>query len=216
MRSTPWSSASMFPPSGWLAARWENEPNTIKRNIRSSRLVPDEFVQIAIVYEGRQVRIYRNGAAYASYDMPESPQVFDKTATILIGPRHRSNMRDCFLGKIRDARIYPGALDAKTIAALRPGQPLDGVQPWAWWDFTAGQVNDRTGNWKLVRMRGDIRVQDNALVIGPKHGSFLARMVEPTPALPKFTYPTTLDAQLRRCKTTCSSNALRMLAPSRG
>lgn len=187
-----------YVPAKWMAGSTlgkRTEHNQEKYPVESAG--PDEFVQIAIVYEGRHVTIYRNGAAYASYDMPESPQVFAKTATILIGPRHRGNMRDCFLGKIRDARIYPRALDVKTIVALRPGQPLEGVQPWAWWDFTAGQVNDRTGNWKHVQMRGDIRVQDNALVIGPKHGSFVARMVEPTPTLPKFTYPNTLDTQLR-------------------
>src|SRR5579859_7589186 len=37
---------------------------------------PDEFVQIAVVYRGRQVEMYRDGEAYAQYEMTEEPHSF--------------------------------------------------------------------------------------------------------------------------------------------
>jgi hypothetical protein len=49
----------------------------------------DEFVQMAIVYQGRHVTIYRNRQKYASYEMPENPQTFDKTA---IRPVEQANV----------------------------------------------------------------------------------------------------------------------------
>lgn len=183
-------------PGKWMAGSTLGKRTQRDQSAYAAETVgPDEFVQLAIVYQGHHVTIYRGGEMYASYEMPESPQTYDKTATVLIGPRHRANARDCFFGKIQDARIYPGALDAQTIAALKPGKPLVGVEPWAWWDFTSNEAKDRTGNWKFVRMRGDARIENGALVIGPKHGSLIAKTTDAV-ALPKFTFPDTLDEQL--------------------
>lgn len=185
-------------PQKWMAGSTlgkRNQPN--QEAYAAETAGPDEFVQIAIVYHERHIAIYRNGEAYAAYDMPGDPQAFDKSATLLIGPRHRANQQDCFVGKIQDARIYPRALDAQTIAALKPGEPLPGVEPWVWWDFTGGEARDRTGNWQFVQMRGTARVEEGALVIGPQRGSFLARTAAVVSRIPKFTFPATLDGQLK-------------------
>ena len=188
-------------PQKWMAGSTLGKRNQRNQDAYAAETAgPDDFVQMAIVYQGRHVTIYRNGETYASYEMPENPQTFDKTATLLIGPRHKACWRDCFVGKIQDARIYPEALDAKTIAALKPGEPLHGVEPWAWWDFTGSEAKDRTGNWKFVQMRGDAKIENGALVIGPKHGSFLAKTTDTVSLLPKFTFPTTLDEQFQALK----------------
>ena len=34
----------------------------------------------------------------------------------------------------RRPRLRP-PLDQATIAAMQPGEPVDGIEPWAWWDF---------------------------------------------------------------------------------
>ena len=188
-------------PQKWMAGSTMGKRNQRDQSAYASETAgPDEFVQIAIVYQGRHVTIYRNGATYASYEMPDSAQTYDKNATLLIGPRHKANQFNCFIGKIQDARIYPVALDAQTIASLKPGQALDGVQAWAWWDFTGSEAKDRTGNWKFVRMRGDTQVQGGALVIGPRPGAFIARATEPAPPIPKYTFPTQLDEQFAALK----------------
>ncbi len=187
-----------FAPRKWMAGSTLGKRTQRNQDLHAEETAgPDEFVQMAVVYQGRQVTIYRNGETYASFEMPESPQTFDKSATVLIGPRHRAFMRDCFVGKIQDARIYPQVLDAQTIASLKPGQALDDVEPWAWWDFTGSAANDRTGKWKFVQIRGDAKIENGALVIGPGRGSFLAKTTETVSMLPKFTFPATLDEQLK-------------------
>jgi beta-fructofuranosidase len=185
-------------PEKWMAGSTLGKRNQRNQEAYAVETAgPDQFVQIAIVYQGKRVTIYRNGQTYAAYDMPESPQTFDKTATLIIGPRHRAGWRDCFVGKIKDARIYPGALEASTIVALQPGKSLDGFVPWAWWDFTGNAAEDRTGNWKYVQMRGDAKIENGALVIGPQHGSFLAKTANVLSPLPKFAFPTTLEEQVK-------------------
>ena len=34
-------------------------------------------------------------------------------------------------------------LSVRTIAAMRAGKPLEGIEPWAWWDFAEVQVELR-------------------------------------------------------------------------
>jgi beta-fructofuranosidase len=49
---------------------------------------PDELVQLAIVYQGRQITVYRNGEVYAAYASPGEPYPFGGNTAILFGPRH--------------------------------------------------------------------------------------------------------------------------------
>ena len=68
----------------------------------------EEFVQIAIVYRGKEIRVYRNGQVYAKYRTGGEPYVFRSQTAILIGPRHLTKGVDCFFGRIRDRRIWQG------------------------------------------------------------------------------------------------------------
>ncbi len=93
-----------FAPKKWMAGSTLGKRSQRNQDTDAPETAgPDDFVQIAVVYQGHHVTVYRNGETYASYEMPESPQAFDKTATLLIGPRHRAYWRDCFVGKIQDA-----------------------------------------------------------------------------------------------------------------
>ena len=87
---------------------------------------PKTLVQIAIVYKGNQISIFRNGNPYATYAVRES-QSFGKGTFVLLGLRYLGEMGEIgpFAGAIEDARIYDVALDAKLIAALDPKRLSD-------------------------------------------------------------------------------------------
>ncbi len=134
----------------------------------------DEFVQIAIVYRGREITVYRNGESYAKYTTDGEPYTFGPQTAILFGPRHLTKGVDCFFGRIRDARVYDKPLDQATLAAMRPGEPVDGVAPWAWWDFARTGTYDRAGRFNRVTILGGAKVEDGCLVLSGPRPSMLA------------------------------------------
>ncbi|MBQ9813704.1 MAG: GH32 C-terminal domain-containing protein [Thermoguttaceae bacterium] len=128
-----------------------------------------EFVRVCVVYRGNTIELYRNDELSASYEVG-GQQPFDENATILIGPRHMQDQRDVFVGKIKDARVYPFALSFEQIKTLAPGSPLEGAEPWFWADFGSSGLFDRTGRFNKVLTEGDVSVSDGALVLGEDKG----------------------------------------------
>lgn len=137
---------------------------------------PDELVQIAIAYRGREIAVYRNGKPYASYKTNGEPYTYGANTAVLFGPRHLTKGVEVFYGRIRDARIYPKPLDQKTIAAMQPGKPVEGVEPYAWWDFTATGTYDRTGRFNRVTLTGGAKLEDGCLVLAGPRPTMLAEM----------------------------------------
>ncbi len=125
---------------------------------------PDEFVQMAIVYEGKDVRVYRNGKLYSKYKMQGAPYTFGAQTAIVFGQRHLGN-KDHFLGRIKDARVYAQAMDQETIAAMETAKPIKGVEPWAWWDFATTGTYDKTGRFNQVKVSGGAKIEDGCLVL---------------------------------------------------
>src|SRR5439155_19644242 len=74
--------------------KWMPGSDGFNRSFKQQKDWPDEtidgqtFVQVAIVYRGRQVTVYRNGTKYAQYTMPNPPQQFGPSAVVLFGRRH--------------------------------------------------------------------------------------------------------------------------------
>jgi len=136
---------------------------------------PHEFVQIAIVYRGKEITLYRNGKLYARYRMPGEPHAFGSRSMVMIGPRHRYNTNDRFAGRIRDARVYAEALDQATIASMKPGSAVENLEPWAWWDFARTGTYDRSGRFNVVRLTGDTRIEEGSLVLGEDRAGMIAR-----------------------------------------
>jgi hypothetical protein len=126
---------------------------------------PDTLVQVAVVYRGRQVTLYRNGQLYASYEIAE-PQAFGADAMVLIGLRYVGRMGEIgfFQGALDDARIYDRALSAAQIGSLKPDQASD-PKPWAWWDFEDERVEDRMGRFPACRLMGETRIADGKLIL---------------------------------------------------
>ena len=91
------------------AAKWMPGSDYFRRTIEEQGNWPAEtangktFVQMAIVYHGREVRVFRDGRDYASYTMPNSPQPFGPAAVALFGrrvyPVRSDNLRVCLFAQ---------------------------------------------------------------------------------------------------------------------
>jgi len=144
------------------------------------------FVQLAIVYFGQQVTVYRDGRLYSQHTMAEAPQEFGPASRVNIGKRHRRQSdKSHFAGAIDDARIYAQALSAEQIAALKPNV-ASAIQPWAWWTFDDQAATDRTGRFLITELVGGAKVEDGKLVLDGVTGEFLAKTGKEIP----FTYET--------------------------
>jgi hypothetical protein len=143
------------------------------------------LVQIAAVYRGRRVALYRNGALYADYTMQEAPAAFGPDDTVLIGRRHlRAGGAACFSGVIDDARIYDRALTAEQIASLRPNLSSD-PKPWAWWTFENGRAEDLMGTFQAGELVGRAHVVQGRLVLDGQESYAVFRRSTASPARPK-------------------------------
>jgi beta-fructofuranosidase len=156
--------------------RWMPGSDRFDRTWRQQQDWPEEtvddgtFVQVAIVYHGREVTVYRNGQPYAQYTMPNPPRSFEPAASVLFGQRHLDvgDRENSFMGRIKDARIYDRPLDRSTLAGLAPGQVSDALPPWAWWSFADEGLRERTGRFTEISLRGNVRIEDGCLVLGGK------------------------------------------------
>ncbi|HOX39877.1 MAG TPA: GH32 C-terminal domain-containing protein [Candidatus Brocadiia bacterium] len=132
---------------------------------------PQTLVQMAVVYRGKTVSIFRNGQVYASYEIA-APQSFGPASFAVMGLRHvASGPGECLAGGIADARIYDVPLSLEQIAALKPNEPSDPA-PLAWWSFGDGRVSERMGVFPNTKLFGEIEVSGGRLRI-PGKGSYL-------------------------------------------
>ena len=132
----------------------------------------DTLVQVAVVYKGKQITIYRNGEKYADYTVKQAER-FDSNGIVLLGLRHLDALPEgrFFAGAIDDARIYNVALDANQIAELKPNEPSDPA-PICRWDFEDGTVADRTGLFPATTLFGNARIAGGRLLLD-KAGAYL-------------------------------------------
>ena len=152
-------------PSRWMAGS-----DFYRRTMREQDAVPaetvgaDTVVQIAIVYRGNEVTLYRNGQPYSQHEIQE-PQRFDSDSAVVIGLRHlESEDGACFAGAIDDARIYNVALTAQQIGQLSPNQPSE-PKPIAWWNFENGKPEDVLGAFPAGKLVGKARIESGKLVL---------------------------------------------------
>ena len=129
---------------------------------------PKTTVQIAIVYRGCDVTLYRNGVRYAAYRIA-APQSFSDDATVLLGLRYLGGMGPIgFLhGAIDEARIYDTALDGPAIAALAPGKPSTPA-PLGAWTFDDGTTRDSAGRFPPGVLCGAARIAGGKLLLDGK------------------------------------------------
>ncbi len=124
----------------------------------------DTLVQMAIVYEGNNVRIYRNGAPYAAYTAQNIDLLKAVNHIAVFGLRHIGAGSGTFAGMIEDARIYGRALTAAEIQSLKPNVASD-IKPLAWWDFEGNSVKDRAGHFTHHALTGGAKFKGGRLVL---------------------------------------------------
>ena len=159
-------------------AKWMPGSNGFSRTIREQDDFPVEtadsntLVQIAVVYKGKQITMYRNGDKYAEYTAKDREKFGDDTR-VLMGLRHIDAMPEnrFFVGAIDDARVYNVALDEKVIASLKPNVE-SGPKPFAWWDFEGGNPSDRMNSYPVSVLIGNSRIEDGKLHLD-KGGAYL-------------------------------------------
>ena len=127
---------------------------------------PKTLVQIAIVYQGDEITIYRNGEQFAAYRAKTVDLLSSEANLAVFGLRHLGG-NGSFRGSIDDARIYAQALTPEEIKALRPNHP-SAIKPYAWWDFEGEVVKDRAGRFTHSSLAGGAKLAGGRLVLGDK------------------------------------------------
>ena len=159
-------------------AKWMAGSNNFARTQTAQEKSPAEtgdgkrLVQLAIVYSGKKITLYRNGAPYAEYAAGNAER-FGGDSLVLLGLRHLDANPDnrFFVGSIDDARIYAQALSARQIAALKPNQASE-PRPIAWWDFEDGRAGDRLKTFPTSSLLGDARISQGRLQLD-RPGAYL-------------------------------------------
>jgi beta-fructofuranosidase len=160
-------------PGKWMAGS-----DGFNRTQRDQVAVPSEtadartLLQVAIVYQGNRISIFRNGQSLSSYQVSEALSL-PGNSEVLMGLRHTGAAPEGrhFLGAIDDARIYGTALTREQIIALVPNRPST-PEPWAWWDFEEGRPTDRLGGFGAATLTGGARVENGRLLLD-RDGAFL-------------------------------------------
>jgi sucrose-6-phosphate hydrolase SacC (GH32 family) len=176
-----------------VAAKWMAGSDMFSRTQKDQASFPAEtadaktFVQIALVYKGRQITVFRNGQQYSRHTIAGDPQEFGaESSIVLFGKRHRRQGDNAhFAGVIDDARIYDRALSAEEIAALKPNVASE-PNPWAWWSFDKKEAKDRTGRFLITQITGGAKVEDGKLVLDGVTGEMLCKTGKEVP----FSYET--------------------------
>jgi len=129
---------------------------------------PDALVQVAIVYEGDHVRIYRNGEAYAAYQAENVDLLRIENHIAVFGLRHvGAGTGTPLAGSIEDARIYGRALSAEEIRSLRPNEASE-IKPLAWWDFEGAAAKDRAGRFTHHAATSGAKIEGGRLALDAK------------------------------------------------
>jgi formylglycine-generating enzyme required for sulfatase activity len=140
---------------------------------------PAQLVQIAIVYSGSSIALYRNGVESVQYE--KGPPVPYRVAdtSVLLGTRHIPIPGNgLFAGEIDDARIYDVALTAEQIRGLVPNK-ITGPKPLGWWHFEDGRISDATGTFPKSQAFGSASVRGGRLVLDGRDGFVVCRQAAP-------------------------------------
>ncbi|NQU22123.1 MAG: hypothetical protein HQ567_12640 [Candidatus Nealsonbacteria bacterium] len=165
--------------------KWMAGSDTFQRTQRDQSGFPVEtadaktFVQMAIVYDKDEIRVYRNAKLYSRHKIG-SPQPFKQDAMVLIGLRYVGGMGEIgFLaGAVEEARIYNVALNAATLAALKPNEP-SAPKPIGQWTFEDGKATDSTGTFPPGELRGNARISNGKLHLDGKTAYMISAPPEP-------------------------------------
>jgi len=163
---------------------------------RSKTAVEDSdartVLQMAIVYQGDEIRILRNGELYTSYAATNIDLLSGKESIAVFGLRHVGGSGS-IAGAIDDARIYDKALTAPELRELVPDEE-SAIKPYAWWDFEGDRIADLTGRFPHGKLMDGAKLEGGKLVLGKNAVAVYAAtkqaaVVSRRGQQPKFTGP---------------------------
>jgi sucrose-6-phosphate hydrolase SacC (GH32 family) len=123
------------------------------------------LIQMAIVYRGNGIAIYRDGEPYTSYEAANIDLLDPKGNMAVFGLRHWGAASGHFRGSIADARVYDRALTADEIRKLEPKKE-SAIVPYAWWTFDEGKETDRMGRFRYNELLGGAKIEGGRLILG--------------------------------------------------
>jgi len=132
------------------------------------------LIQMAIVYKGNQISIYRNGEPYASYEVSNIDLLSAKDNMAVFGLRHEgAGTGRTLRGSIEDARIYDKALSADELKMLEPKKE-SAIKPYAWWTFEKGKETDRMGRFPVNNLADGAKIEHGRLVLPTEAATLIA------------------------------------------
>ena len=143
-------------------------------NNKDEVIIPGVFIQMAAVFQGNHVTLYRHGEVYATYNIENNIDLLSSPyLKVSIGP---VKLTDCasqsFAGKIEDIRIYGQALSQDQIRALKPNTASE-IKPLAWWNFEPGnELKDICDFFPKARHDFMSKVNEGKLILGSENSYF--------------------------------------------
>jgi len=154
-----------------VSGKWMAGSDTFKRTQGDQQANAVEkaddktLIQMAIVFQGKQITLFRNGEPYASYEADNIDLLSAKDNMAVFGLRHQgTDSGQNLQGSIEDARIFDRALTVDEIKKLQPNQP-SAIKPYAWWTFEKGQETDRMGRFPFNNLDGGAKIDGGRLVL---------------------------------------------------
>ena len=131
------------------------------------------LVQMAVVYKGSQISIYRNGEPYASYEASNEDLLKSQNQAVF-GMRHEgAGPTQTLKGSIEEARIYDKALTADEIKKLETNKE-SAIKPYAWWTFEKGMETDRMGRFPDNTLSGGAKFEGGRLILASDGATLIA------------------------------------------
>jgi len=132
------------------------------------------LIQMAYVYQGNRISIYRNGERYASYETSNIGLLGAPEQIAVFGLRHQgAGTGQTLQGSIEDARIYDRALTVDEIKALEPDK-VSPIKPYAWWTFGKGRETDAMGRFPVNTLMNGAKIEGGRLVLGSNGATLIA------------------------------------------
>ena len=138
---------------------------------KTEKILLGKFIQMAVVYKGNDVTIYRNGDVYARYTAKNKLGILQSPLLkVAIGPvKLIDGVAKCFKGKVDDVRIYASALTQQQIKSLKPNIATE-IEPFAWWNFEPGiEYRELTGRFPETRPAYGTTIESGKLVLGTEN-----------------------------------------------
>jgi len=123
-----------------------------------------KLLQLAIVYTGNEIRLYRNAELYSKHKSQNIDLLSTDSNLVTFGLRHLGG-EGSVAAAFEDARIYDYALSLEEIKALQPNKPSSRI-PYAWWDFEGDSIYERTGRYDYHNLgEKEFELKDGKLIL---------------------------------------------------